>query len=58
MLALEVLGLMLALPEAMIALRELWARRGVASRAARSRTELEINVRLIDISIRRSIHRG
>jgi hypothetical protein len=50
-LALEVLGLVLALPEAMIALRELWARCGVAVPVARSRTELEISVRL-------SIHRG
>jgi hypothetical protein len=49
-LALEVLGLMIALPEAMIALRELWARCGVASPAMRSRTELEINFHL---SIRR-----
>jgi hypothetical protein len=48
--ALEVLGLILALPEAMIALRELWARCGVAAPATRSRTELEISVRL-------SIHR-
>jgi hypothetical protein len=45
-LALEILGLMLALPEAMIALRELWARLGVAAPATRSRTELEISVRL------------
>jgi hypothetical protein len=50
-LVLEVLGLMLALPEAVIALRELWARGGVATLATRSRTELEISVRL-------SIHRG
>jgi hypothetical protein len=49
--ALEILALILALPEAMIALRELWARRGVASPARRSRTELKISVRL-------SIHRG
>lgn len=42
---------MLALPEAMIALRELWVRRGVAALATRSRTELEISVRL-------SIHRN
>jgi hypothetical protein len=49
--ALEVLGLMLALPEAMIALRELWACRGTASIATRSRTDLEISFRL-------SIHRG
>jgi hypothetical protein len=48
---LEVLGLILALPEAMIALRELWARRGIASPATRSRAELEIHVRL-------NIHRG
>jgi hypothetical protein len=48
---LEVLGLVLALPEAMIALRELWARCGIASPATRSRTELEISVRL-------RIHRG
>jgi hypothetical protein len=50
-LALEVLALMLALPEAVIALRELWARRGVAGHTARPRTELEISLRL---SIRRS----
>jgi hypothetical protein len=49
-LALEVLALTLALPGAMIALRELWARRGVAGHVKRSRTELEIRVRL---SIRR-----
>jgi hypothetical protein len=49
--ALEVLGLILALPEAMTALRELWARCGIASPATRPRTELEISFRL-------SIHRG
>lgn len=49
--ALEVLGLMLALPEALVALRELWARCRVAAPAARSSTELEIRFRL-------SIHRG
>jgi len=48
---LEVLGLVLALPEAMIALRELWTRCSVVSPARRSRTELNISVRL-------SIHRG
>lgn len=37
---------MLALPGAMIALRELSARRGVAGHAPRSRTELEISVGL------------
>jgi hypothetical protein len=50
-LALEVLALILALPEATIALRELWARCGVASPATRSRTELELSVHL-------SIHRS
>ncbi len=51
MLVLEVLALALALPESIVALRELWARRGVAGHAARSSTELEISLRL---SIRRS----
>jgi phosphoribosylglycinamide formyltransferase 1 len=41
---------MLALPGATIALRELWARRGVAGHHTRSRTELELSVRF---SIRR-----
>jgi hypothetical protein len=49
--ALEVLGLVLALPEAIVALRELWARCVVVAPAARSRIELEISFRL-------SIHRG
>jgi len=49
-LALEVLALTLALPEAMVALRELWARRRTARRARSSSTELELSVR---VSIRR-----
>ncbi|MGP0102932.1 MAG: hypothetical protein ACLPUT_15095 [Solirubrobacteraceae bacterium] len=55
MLVFEVLALVLALPEAMIALRELWARRGVAGHASRSRTELEISGRLrVCLRVRRS----
>jgi hypothetical protein len=49
--ALEVLALLLALPECIIALRELWARWRPSPPATRSSTELEISVRL-------SIHRG
>jgi hypothetical protein len=54
MLALEVLTLMLALPEAMFALRELWAHRGVAGHTARSRAELEVDLHLdLHLGIRR-----
>jgi hypothetical protein len=45
-LVLEILALMLALPEAVIALRELWARHGVAGHSTRPKTELEISLRL------------
>jgi hypothetical protein len=54
-LVFEVLAPVLALPEAMIALRELWARRGVAGHASRSRTELEISGRIrVRLRVRRS----
>jgi hypothetical protein len=42
---------MLALPESIVALRELWVRWRVAAPATRSSTKLEIRLRL-------SIHRG
>jgi len=55
MLALEVLALALALPETVVALRELWAHRGVVGRDTRSRIELDLSFHL---SIRRSYRHG
>jgi len=44
--ALEVLAVVVALPEAILALGELWSRHWLAERTARSSTELELRVRL------------
>jgi len=44
--AVEVLAVVVALPEAILALRELWSCRSLAERTARSSAELEFRVRL------------
>ncbi|HSZ14248.1 MAG TPA: hypothetical protein VK790_09450 [Solirubrobacteraceae bacterium] len=44
--ALEVLAVVVALPEAMLALRELWSRRCGPGRTVRPSTELELTVHL------------
>jgi hypothetical protein len=46
-LALEVLALTLALPEAMVALRELWARRRSTRRTQISSNQREHSVRVV-----------
>ncbi|HTA33981.1 MAG TPA: hypothetical protein VK721_11210 [Solirubrobacteraceae bacterium] len=50
----EALALLLALPETIVALRELWARRGIAGRTTRPRTEIAVNFRLnLQVNLRR-----
>lgn len=46
MTVVEAVALLLTLPETILALRELWGRRGIAGRVTRPRTEIAVNFRL------------
>ena len=50
----EAFALLLALPESIVALRELWTRRGIAGRARRPRAEIAVNFSLsLQVNLRR-----
>jgi hypothetical protein len=50
----DAVALLLALPESIVALRELWARRGIAGHTRRAKAEIVVNFSLnLQVNLRR-----